>query len=382
MSTTSHIEGIFMPVSDRNITDEMLEEAKALIGTPVDRSRQTWNTLASRDAIRHFAWGVGDDNPLWSDPEYAINSVWGKVIAPPTFLYSVDSTVVFPGLEGLARLFAGNDWTFHLPVYEGDVFHTHAEVVGAREVNGRKAGRMIVQVGKTRYFNQRDELIAEALSTCFRTVRATREGGPRYAPRMQNYSRDELEQIRIDSISEVRRGEEPRYWDDVKVGDTIPGVTKGPLNLTDMICWYVGALPHGRRPVEMAWKELSANPDFYYGVPETGAFEFSERGHYDAYMANQVGMPGPYDNGQQRTSWVCHAITNWMGDAGVVKTLESRVLLPNVFGDTLRITGTVAEKWEDDGGSTVRVNLVGMNQLGEKSTSANATVSLPRKQSS
>ena len=143
--------------------------------------------------------------------------------------------------------------------------------------------------------------------------------------------------MRLAAINEQRRGASPRYWQNVKVGDQIGTVVKGPLTLTDMICWYTGALPHGRRPHELFWKELSANPDFYYSDPKTRSYEFSERGHYDPYMAHEVGMPGPYDNGLQRTCWLGHAVTNWMGDDGELKALTSRIREPNVFGDTVWI---------------------------------------------
>jgi acyl dehydratase len=38
--------------------------------------------------IRHFADGLGDTNPLWTDEEYAKRTKWGGIIAPPCFLYS------------------------------------------------------------------------------------------------------------------------------------------------------------------------------------------------------------------------------------------------------------------------------------------------------
>jgi nicotinamidase-related amidase len=33
--------------------------------------RPIWNHAASADAVRHFAYGISDDNPLWTDPAYA-----------------------------------------------------------------------------------------------------------------------------------------------------------------------------------------------------------------------------------------------------------------------------------------------------------------------
>jgi acyl dehydratase len=47
-------------------------------------------TEATRDAIRHWAEALGDDNPLWRDAEYARTTRWGTIIAPPTMLYAFD----------------------------------------------------------------------------------------------------------------------------------------------------------------------------------------------------------------------------------------------------------------------------------------------------
>ena len=82
------------------ITDEGLADAAALIGEPLRRTRMQWIETATRDAIRHFAWGVGDDNPLWLDPAYAAASPAGGLVAPPCILYAVDSTIVAPKLPG------------------------------------------------------------------------------------------------------------------------------------------------------------------------------------------------------------------------------------------------------------------------------------------
>ena len=37
-----------------------------------------------------------------------------------------------------------------------------------------------------------------------------------------------------------RRGDEPRFWEDVDEGDTVGPMVKGPLTVTDMVCWHVG----------------------------------------------------------------------------------------------------------------------------------------------
>ena len=63
------------------ITDDMIEQLRQRIGIarPIP---YPYNTEASCDAIRHFAHGIGDLNPLWQDVDYAAGTRWGGIIAP------------------------------------------------------------------------------------------------------------------------------------------------------------------------------------------------------------------------------------------------------------------------------------------------------------
>ncbi|HEY1972125.1 MAG TPA: MaoC family dehydratase N-terminal domain-containing protein, partial [Pseudonocardia sp.] len=91
----------------------------------------TWNEEASRDGIRHYAYGFGDDNPLWVDPEHAATSRWGGVIAPPGFLEGAGLTPKLPrrpedkgrgkgALAGVHMFWAGDHIRYFNPVREGD----------------------------------------------------------------------------------------------------------------------------------------------------------------------------------------------------------------------------------------------------------------------
>ena len=51
------------------LTDEAFEKSRMRIGIPARRSTVPHNFEVTWDAIRHFAYGYGDDNPLyWIDP--------------------------------------------------------------------------------------------------------------------------------------------------------------------------------------------------------------------------------------------------------------------------------------------------------------------------
>jgi hypothetical protein len=53
------------------ITEAGLNELRKRIAVPITDTVEPWNYEATRDAIRHYAHGIGDDNPLWTDPHYA-----------------------------------------------------------------------------------------------------------------------------------------------------------------------------------------------------------------------------------------------------------------------------------------------------------------------
>ena len=75
------------PVQDeeRVITDEMLALARSRIGVPM-KVHVPFNEFVTVDAIRHFAHGTGDDNPLYCDRNYGAKTRWGSTIAPPPLL--------------------------------------------------------------------------------------------------------------------------------------------------------------------------------------------------------------------------------------------------------------------------------------------------------
>ena len=68
------------------ITDTAIAELRARIGVPIPR-REAYLEAATPDAVCHFALGIGDANPLWSDEVYARARRWGGMIAPPCLLY-------------------------------------------------------------------------------------------------------------------------------------------------------------------------------------------------------------------------------------------------------------------------------------------------------
>src|SRR3981189_3993331 len=70
------------------ITEEGLAALRQRMGVSVGVTAEPWCYEATRDNIRHYAHGIGDDNPLWCDPDYAAKTNHGGIIALPSFLFS------------------------------------------------------------------------------------------------------------------------------------------------------------------------------------------------------------------------------------------------------------------------------------------------------
>ena len=74
--------------TDETSIDKVIAEFKQSLGrfAPLSLGDELFgrrNEMATRDAIRHFANGIGDANPLWRNDEYAKNTRYGGIIGPP-----------------------------------------------------------------------------------------------------------------------------------------------------------------------------------------------------------------------------------------------------------------------------------------------------------
>lgn len=369
-----------------SLHDDALKQAQDMVGMPI--RVELWNHEASRDSIRHYAWGIGDDNPLWCDPGYAAGTRWGGIIAPPTFFYGVFDAVVAPGLPDIQWFYSGTDWEFFEPARRNDEMDVQAAYVDAREVSGKQVQRMLVQTGEVNYRNGKGTLLARALSHCFRVPRMAASGGLRYEPRSEHrYSAEELDAIGRAILGEQRRGATPRWWEDVQEGELMPGTVRGPINRLDMTCYYAGAVgTSGYKSTRLKWlysyyarhdpDKLPNNYDpSYYAAAVSPSI-----GHQDAAVAtSELGMPGPYDNGPQRIGMMATCLTNWMGDDGFLRRYSVRLKLPVIFGDTTYTKGRVTGKRIEDGRALVSCEVWAENQLGQVTAKGTAEIELPRR---
>jgi len=367
------------------ITDEAVELLRRAIGVPITDTVEPWCYEATRDNIRHYAHGIGDDNPLWCDPEYARTGPYGTLVAPPSFVFALSRILsgYVGGLPGVHAMWAGADLHWHQAIRRGTELTVKAHLKDLVEHQTRFAGRAFQQIYHVELSSTAGELLCEGDSWCFRTERDTaRERGTKYdeakeRPRA-SYTEEELREIYSHYDSEEIRGSVPRYFEDVRVGDELPTLVKGPMTVTGFIAFAQGWGGLYIRANKLAYKQIRKHPGL--GIPNSlGIPDVPERVHWEEDLARAVGTPGAYDYGPERFSWLTHQLTNWMGDDGFLVRSSTQIRHHNIAGDWIRIQGTVTDCDADaPGGATVTIAQTAYNQNGDVSARGTGVVRLPR----
>jgi acyl dehydratase len=365
------------------ITDQSMDDLRRRIGVRIDNTLEPWCHEATRDNIRHYAHGIGDDNPLWCDPSYGVSTCWGGMIALPSFLFATSRIIsgYVGGLPGIHAMWAGADWTWHKPVMRNDEITTEAWLKDLIEHQTRFAGRAVQQIYHVRFFNQHGDLVSEADSWCFRTDRDTaREEGTKYtevkARPVRKYNETELAGVYRHYHDETIRGAEPRFWESVQVGDALPTMVKGPMTVTGFIAYAQGWGGLYIRANKLAWKQIHNHPGL--GIPNRFNIpDCPERVHWEPEFALMVGAPGAYDYGPERCSWLTHQLTNWMGDDGFLRRATSKIRRHNPEGDVLFIKASVTRKFQDSGRCLVEITQEARNQDDELSVLGTGIIELP-----
>ena len=264
----------------------------------------------------------------------------------------------------------------------GDRFHVTAKQISCERKEGRRSREMVLQEGEVKFFDQSDDLVATSICRTFRIPRpeSAEDGSSVEQDReLTQWSDDELRDLEDRILDQSRRGDETRYWGSVSEGDELEERIKGPLSLTDILCWYAGYGTPFYNAHEMFVRERQRHPSEAYKREDLGIYEHPAMGHLDPTVATGVGVPRAYDVGPQRITWLTQVVTDWMGDDGMLETIDARVTAMNYIGDVTYCRGEVTDRYVD--GETdehlVDIDLEGVNQNDEVTVSAEATVRLP-----
>jgi hypothetical protein len=197
--------------------------------------------------------------------------------------------------------------------------------------------------------------------------------------KLDPYSDEQIAEIDAAYAGEKARGAEPRWFEDVSEGERLAPLVKGPLTVTDIICWHVGMGMglYGVQPLRLAWRNRQRIPRFFHR-DELNAPDVMQRVHWDPDFARSSGNPATFDYGRMRETWLIHLCTDWMGDDAWLWKLDCEFRLFNYVGDTHWMRGRVTRRYVVDGiGPAVDLDVWGENQRREVTCPGHASVLLP-----
>lgn len=334
---------------------------------------------ATADGIRHFAQGIGDYNRLWLDGSYAQGGPYSRIVGPPSILFAFNKVAWgAAGLRGIHSFFSGVHFEWNKTVGLGDRIESETVLKEVVEMSSSKFARKTYkQVRRATFNDTKGRVVAIAEPYSFRVERDSARQTNKYGHlKPATYEPEEYEDIARVARAESPRGAEPRYWEDVKEGEQLPAIVRGPITVTDIIMYLMGQGGQWLRGYADAMKWYQRHPKG--GIRNGwGALEPPEIVHWDDEFAQRVGLPAAYDYGPQRVAWLITAITNWAGDWSFLRDFDAEVRRFNFVGDTTWCTGSVTSKFVRDGQHVVECSVLAHDQRGETTTLGRGTVELP-----
>lgn len=373
------------------VNEETIAAVRRRIGIPARHRQRFHNEVCSIDSFRHYAEGYGDDNPLYVDPAYARESCWGGPIAPPMYPLSAgrhkpvkwtdSEALTMSGgdpLAGVGQYMCGERWVFLKPVRPGDELLREQCLFDAQLKSSSFGGGLGALVSHRVSWETGD-----GSPFCFRFLdfwHAEREqsakAGKYRSLERTHYTDEDLARIDACYEAENRRGPAPRLVSTVSVGDELGPVVKGPLCVTDIICYHmaIGFGGYGGGSAKLAYRARRRMPKFYQ-KNSLGFWDSAQRCHWEDEWAQKLGQPAAYDYGAMRTNWMVHLITNWMGDNAWLWKLTASIRKFNYMGDTHFMSGSVVSV--DASTGHVELEVKGVNQRGDTTCDGRAVVILP-----
>lgn len=384
------------------ITEAGLERLRQRIGVAYPHPQPPRYLAPGTDAFRHVAESCGDDNPLWCDPAYGAATVWGGPIASPNLnggdtligenevgALDDDTRALLKGdpLKGAHAYYSASHREWWAPLRPGMQVTRRNALVGVHDKASEFAQRTVHE-WTAEVFATEGQVLSAQYRLMIRTDRgavASKGAAGKYSDvDIEPYTDAQMEAITAAALAEAgrRRGAEPRWFEDVEVGDELGSLVKGPLRVTDMVVWHAGMGMglYGVKALRLAHEQRQKMPGFFR-PDELNIPDVQQRVHWDAAWAARAGNPAIYDYGRMRETWLVHLCTDWMGDDAWLASLDVEFRRFNYVGDTHWMCGRVTERFVDDTGRpTVEVEIWGQNQRGEVTCPGHARILLPSRE--
>lgn len=418
---TQTFEEIIAEYIDRSkelIGQESLENLPPGMPTPYDQAGPPYECPIRFDShtIRNHALTIGDDNPLYTDPEYGKATRYGSQLAPGSML----AMVRYPSVHGAVReggypyaqFFSGTAWEFFDVIRVGTKIRsskTTSELIEKPSADKR----LIFLISELFFHDYHGDIPAKCYGTQIMVPRenmGTNKHTPverlgeqlLYERGTHKYTLEAVEEtIAMLDKMPPRRGAEILYWEDVQIGDMMGPLSLPPWTLQDQEAYHLLGYTAARKgelddngdeyAFEQAYYNSKRNTARARVNPLTGWPWTPNNVHEDAVLAAYNSLPGPFDFGVQRVMIPEQLVTNWIGDEGFIRRMYLPMRKPVFYGDATYYTGEVVKKFKETqkgaegrGGipgnveyHAVGIRINGTNQIGQTQLMGTATAYLP-----
>jgi hypothetical protein len=245
------------------------------------------------------------------------------------------------------------------------------------DLTRENTGVQFLSVTDRIYKNQNDELVAVVGATVMHILTTPARETKLKEAKIRHFSVEEVEEWYNLMEKEEIRGAEPRFWEDVNIGDKIPP-THHVFDMMETVAWMVGTGGGGSWRFSMGRRgmggrdmlKMMADPES--GLPEFGGLHMTDSG------AKRAGSPRANALAVQMGCWQSSMLTNWMGDTGFLKKFSFQARRSLYRDSTALCTGEVVGKSVENGEHRVELKVELEDHNGDKVIpNGSATVILP-----
>ena len=326
------------------------------------------NRVITKDMIRLYASAIGDFNPLWVDEEYAKQTKWNGIIAPPMCEVMIAEAAAVPpplNLPGLSYMNGGSTRKYHNPIRPGDEFKAYDTFKAVVDkTNPAKPYRLFITTGEREIFNQREELVLTVTSNIMIVARYPEPGKTGKTldfsqEKRRSFTDEELALFHESYENEIngtyRFGKRKRDWNEVNIGDELVPVYKGPYDYADAVSFF--AVTGFSMAFAKKWYTMRGNLSAFYKNSQTNEYTCAPEWHFDDEIARKRGVPFAPIFGTHIEASMLEGVTNWMGDEARVAEVSSQIRQMIFMGDVFICKGKVADKYEENGKKLVKLDI-------------------------
>ena len=287
-------------------------------------------------------------------------------------------------LRGVHAFYAASAREWWAPLYpQRRVFRRNA-LVAVLDKPSEFAGRAVHEWTAQVFRDETGPILSGQYRLMIRTEREKAREKKKYdAVELAPYTDEQIDEIDAQYEREHARGSEPRWWEDVEEGDDVGPMVKGPLTVTDMICWHAGMGMglYGVRPLRLGYQNRAPHPALLPPRP-------AERPRRDAARAlgSRVRACGPATRPPTTTAACARPGSSTCAPTGWATTRGCGSSTASSAGSTTWATrsgcaaGSSRKYLAEGDRPAVDLELEAVNQRGELTTPGHATILLPSRE--